>query len=117
MNDEKLAKIEEAVQRLTNVLSLVRVAGGILTAIVGAIIAVVLWVNNTTTALANTQMTVDNFKTESSERLKEWAAWRVQKDEVDTKMLTLMSGQQDIIRRILDRQDKLVEKVGDKSKP
>jgi len=109
MTDQQIEQLHVTVTRLTAFLNLLKVMTGILSVIVGAIIAVALWVNNTSTAVAAIQQAVNQTVKSREQTLLEWSKWREQKDAIDTRMVVLFENQQSMMNRLQDRQDKIRE--------
>lgn len=85
---------------------------------VSGLIAVVIWVNNTTAAIASTKedviqmkQEVKTFSLDRNDAVKEWSAWRAKKDEADTQLLAMAANQQRTIDRIYLTLDKLDAKL------
>jgi len=107
MTQDQIEKLHQTVLRLTSFLNLIKVMTGILMSIVFAIVGVALWVNNTSTALADTKHAVANIVRSREQSLAEWSKWREQKDSIDVRMVVLFENQQETNRRLEDRQTKI----------
>lgn len=106
MPPEDLDKLATQIDRLHSMLGIARIIGGACVAIACGLISVVIWVNSTTTSLAAAQREIRTMATERTESLKEWGAWRVKKDETDTRTIQILENQSHMIERqqtILDR--------------
>lgn len=106
MPQDKIDQLGRSIERLLPLLSFGRVIlGGVATCICG-LIYVVIWVNQTTTALAESQKEIRAIASDRAATVQEWGQWRVRKDEVDTKVVQMLDMQQQLIQRqqvILDR--------------
>lgn len=88
-------------------LGIARIVGSMVVASVGGLITVAIWVNSTTTSLAQTKEDVKLLMVDRSETLREWSSWRVRKDETDTRMLQILESQQ----KLIDRQQTILDRV------
>jgi len=107
MPPEQLDKLASQLDRVESLVKIAQIVIGMVVAAVSGLITVALWVNNTSTALAATRAEVQTLSKERVESVKEWSAWRSKKDEVDTRVLQILEGQQ----RILDRQQTVLDRV------
>jgi hypothetical protein len=107
MSQQDLDRLSDQLDRIHSMLGIAKIVGGMVVASVGGLVTVAIWVNNTTTLLASTQVQVKTLAAERQETVKEWSAWRVKKDEVDTKVVQLLESQQHMI----DRQQQILDRV------
>lgn len=106
MPPEELDKLAHNIDRLQSLLGLAKLLVGGFWACLVAFAGVAVWVNSTTVALATTQKEIASIRQDRAEVLKDYAAWRAKKDEIDTKIIQILDNQAEMIRRqqtILDR--------------
>ncbi len=107
--DESTEKMITTMERVTELLNFAKVLVGSLLAMSAAVVAVVIWVHSTNTAVAMNRQSVTAMMSDRKETLAEWGKWREQKDAIDIRMVTLLENQQQLLRRFEDRQDKIRE--------
>jgi hypothetical protein len=93
-------------KRQDSVLSLVKWIAGLGCTCAGGMVAVVIWVNNTTTAIASTQQRIDVVNRRQDDLVRDWTPWRAETDRNITRMLALQEGQQKLMERLADKVDR-----------
>lgn len=107
MPPEDLDKLATQIDRLHSMLGIARIIGAACVAIAAGLISVVIWVNTTTTNLAAAQRDLRSMASDRAETLKEWGAWRVKKDETDTRTIQILENQS----RMIERQQTILDRV------
>lgn len=102
MSKEEIALFERRMAQIAQMAQLVKILTGCLLACVTAIGYAFVWVNQTTTGLASTKQELREIVDSRKETLKQWEAWKSSKDEIDTRLTTILENQQHMLDR-LDR--------------
>ncbi len=93
-------------KRQDGVVNLVKWVAGLGCTCAGAMIAIVIWVNNTTSAIAATQQRIEAVNKHQEELVRDWTPWRAETDRNITRMLALQESQQKLMERLNERLDR-----------
>lgn len=106
MPPEDLDRFQKQIASLNHMLSAFKLlVGGLVSCFVG-FAYLVIWANNTTSAIAETRHDIQTMTLERTEANKEMAVWRRQKDENDVRLAQIVQSQNEMLSRqqiILDR--------------
>lgn len=103
-------KPKEPAERLEQILRLIQLMGALVTAGVIGVGAVFVWVNGQSTAVASIQQNVQQMNEDTKGRITEWSAWRMRKDEIDTRLITLLEEMQKNQERIVTRLERVEQR-------
>jgi hypothetical protein len=100
-------KIEKNLGRIAQMAGLLRLVIGAGVSVVASIVALAIWVNQTTKSVAATQSSLIALENKREQSLAEWLTWRRLKDETDIR-LTVSS---ENLQKLLDRQQLLIDRL------
>ena len=107
MSSAEWDKLEKNLSRIGQMASLLRLVIGAGVAVVMSIAAVIVWVNQTTTALASTQTSLMALESKRDASLKEWGDWRGKKDEQDIRQTISLEN----LQKLIDRQQQMIDRL------
>lgn len=101
MTDDQWVEIEKNLGRVGQVAGLLKFLIGAGAAVVMALAGGMLWVNTTTKALSETQdsllktqQALASLEAKRDVTITQWTDWRRAKDEIDTRLTTIVERQQ-----------------------
>jgi hypothetical protein len=107
MTDKEWERVERNLGRLGQMAGLLKFVIGAGGALTMAIATAMFWVHKTAEAVANAQATITSIELDRRATLVQWHEWRRAKDEIDTKIVTLL----DEFRKGLDRNEARLERL------
>lgn len=106
MSASELEKLERELKPLVKLIGAIRFLVAACFACITAIGTGAVWVSGQASAIAANAAAVKSIAEERKVTTAEWTVWRRQKDEADTKLITLLENQQ----RLLESHQRWIER-------
>lgn len=103
MSESESSLFDKRMIQIGQMAGLVRLIGGLLCVCVCGVGYGFIWINQTTTAIAASQRRIDINELATSERLKDWTAWRAEVERTQARLATVQEQQQRLMERLADR--------------
>jgi len=94
---------DKRMEQIAQVASLVKLIGGLLFVCVCGVGYGFIWINQTTTAIAQSQKRIDVSEAATNERIKDWGAWRSETDKTQARLASVQESQQRLMERLADK--------------
>lgn len=94
---------DKRMEQVAQVASLVKLIGGLLCVCVCGVGYGFVWINQTTTAIAQNQKRIDTNEQATNERVRDWGAWRSETDKTQARLASVQESQQRLMERLADR--------------